>query len=25
MESGIFIRKPDVIYRARNNGKFDII
>jgi len=25
MESGIFLRKPDVIYRAKLNGKFDII
>lgn len=25
MESGIFLRKPDVIYRAKTNGKFDII
>jgi len=25
MESGIFIRKPDVIYRAKIGGKFDII
>lgn len=25
MESGIFIRKPDVIYRAKTGGKFDII
>ncbi len=25
MESGIFLRKPDVIYRANTGGKFDII
>ena len=25
LESGIFFRKPDVIYRAKENGKFDII
>ncbi len=25
VESGIFIRKPDVIYRAKTGGKFDII
>lgn len=25
LESGIFLRKPDVIYRAKDNGKFDII
>ncbi|HSB83405.1 MAG TPA: ribose-5-phosphate isomerase RpiA [Nitrosarchaeum sp.] len=25
MESGIFIRKPDVIYKAKIGGKFDII
>ena len=25
IESGIFLRKPDIIYRAKNNGKFDII
>lgn len=25
IESGIFIRKPDVIYRAKTGGKFDII
>ena len=25
LESGIFIRKPDMIYRAKENGKFDII
>ncbi|GKS67046.1 ribose-5-phosphate isomerase [Nitrosarchaeum sp.] len=25
IESGIFIRKPDVIYRAKKGGKFDII
>ncbi len=25
LESGIFLRKPDVIYKARDNGKFDII
>ena len=25
LESGIFLRKPDVIYRAKANGKFDII
>ena len=25
LESGIFLKKPDVIYRAKTNGKFDII
>ena len=25
LESGIIFRKPDVIYRAKENGKFDII
>lgn len=25
LESGIFLRKPDVIYRAKTGGKFDII
>jgi ribose 5-phosphate isomerase A len=25
MESGIFIRKPDVIYRAMTDGKFEIV
>ena len=25
IEVGIFIRKPDVIYKAKTNGKFDII
>ena len=25
IESGIFLRKPDVIYKAKTNGKFDII
>ena len=25
LESGIFLRKPDLIYRAKTNGKFDII
>jgi ribose 5-phosphate isomerase A len=25
MESGIFIRKPDIIYRAMTGGKFEII
>ena len=25
LESGIFLKKPDVIYRAKSNGKFDII
>ena len=25
MEVGIFTRKPDVIYKAKNNGKFDIL
>jgi len=24
MESGIFLRKPDIIYKANTNGKFDI-
>ncbi|MDH3501959.1 MAG: hypothetical protein OEL69_05590 [Nitrosopumilus sp.] len=25
MESGIFLRKPDIIYKAKTGGKFDII
>ena len=25
MECGIFTRKPDVIYRAKTNGKFDVL
>jgi len=25
LESGIFLKKPDVIYKAKTNGKFDII
>jgi ribose 5-phosphate isomerase A len=25
LEVGIFIRKPDVIYKAKSNGKFDIL
>ena len=25
LESGIFLRKPDLIYRAKTGGKFDII
>ena len=25
MESGIFLRKPDVIYKAKSNGKFQIL
>ncbi len=25
LESGIFLRKPDVIYRAKDNGKYDIL
>ena len=25
MEVGIFTRKPDIIYKAKSNGKFDII
>ena len=25
LEVGIFIRKPDIIYRARSTGKFDVI
>ena len=25
LESGIFLRKPDVIYRAKTSGKFDIL
>lgn len=25
MESGIFLRRPDVIYRARAGGKFDVV
>jgi ribose 5-phosphate isomerase A len=25
LESGIFLRKPDIIYRAKENGKFDMI
>ncbi len=25
LESGIFLRKPDIIYKANTNGKFEII
>jgi len=25
LEVGIFTRKPDVIYRAKANGKFDVL
>ena len=25
LESGIFLRKPDIIYRAKTDGKFDIL
>ena len=25
LESGIFLRKPDIIYRAKTNGRFDIL
>ncbi|MEK0348358.1 MAG: ribose 5-phosphate isomerase A [Nitrosopumilus sp.] len=25
LESGIFLRKPDIIYRAKTGGKFDIL
>jgi ribose 5-phosphate isomerase A len=25
LESGIFLRKPDIVYKAKDNGKFDII
>ena len=25
LEVGIFTRKPDVIYKAKNNGKFDVL
>ena len=25
LEVGIFIKKPDVIYKAKSNGKFDIL
>ncbi len=25
LESGIFLRKPDIIYKAKDNGKFDIL
>jgi len=25
LESGIFLRKPDMIFRAKDNGKFDIL
>ena len=25
LESGIFLRKPDIIYRAKTNGKFDVL
>ncbi|QMU54294.1 MAG: ribose-5-phosphate isomerase RpiA [Nitrosopumilus sp.] len=24
LESGIFLRKPDIVYRAKENGKFDV-
>ena len=25
LEVGIFTRKPDIIYRAKSNGKFDVL
>ena len=25
LEVGIFTKKPDIIYRAKSNGKFDIL
>ena len=25
LESGIFLRKPDIIYKAKANGKFEIL
>ena len=25
LESGIFLRKPDIVYKAKENGKFDIL
>jgi ribose 5-phosphate isomerase A len=25
MESGIFLRKPDVVYKAKTGGKFEIL
>jgi len=25
LEVGIFTRKPDIIYKARSTGKFDVI
>ena len=25
LESGIFLRKPDIIYKAKENGKFDVL
>jgi ribose 5-phosphate isomerase A len=25
LESGIFLKKPDVVYKAKTNGKFDIL
>ena len=25
LESGIFLRKPDIIYKAKTGGKFDIL
>jgi ribose 5-phosphate isomerase A len=25
LEVGIFTRKPDIIYKAKTNGKFDIL
>ena len=25
LESGIFLRKPDIVYKAKENGKFDVI
>ncbi|MDH3203522.1 MAG: hypothetical protein OEL81_02440 [Nitrosopumilus sp.] len=25
LESGIFLRKPDIIYKAKTDGKFNII
>ena len=24
LESGIFLRKPDIVYKAKENGKFDV-
>ena len=25
LESGIFLRKPDIVYKAKENGKFDVL